>query len=309
MQRSPRSGRAIWAWAILTSLAPPASGQVFNTVQAYPSDGKMVPIECYGPSLPGKFPAVILLHGSGGLEQATGDTFRAIAASLADRGYVAFIPHIFEKTNHRPGAGFRDGEYDSWLAAVTHAMDYASKFGNVDGDRFGFIGYSMGANLSTILSTRDARIKALVNCSGAYAPGSPRRKIPPLLILHGSKDSGTPVSFVQKYQERLKELEIPHAVHIYKGSPHNFSVDTFADAAGRAARFFDRYLRAAPARVIEEPPKPTPRAAQPPPLPDPTPGAAITPTPTTAEPTAPAEPTRKTSKPTVLPPPLRRTNP
>ncbi len=259
MPRCSEIGRILVAWFALLAVADRAQGQFYDAVDRYPSGGKLVTIECYAPRLPGRYPAVILLHGSGGLEQATGAVFREIAAALAGRGYVTFIPHIFEKTGHKVGAPFRDGEYESWTAAVTHAMDFAAKLPNVDADKFGFIGYSMGSNIATNLSTRDLRIKALVNVSGAYPPGFPRKKIPPLLILHGSKDSSTPLPYLKKYQEKLEELEIPHAVHIYKGKGHNFDAASFSDATGRAAQFFDQHLRLASNRPTGTDVSPSPR--------------------------------------------------
>ena len=90
----------------------------------------------------------------------------------------------------------------------------------------------------------DPRIKAVVSVSGAYSPRiPPSKKLPPLLILHGSKDKSTPVDFVKKYQEALKEQEMPHAVHIYPGSGHNFDTARFEDATRRSIAFFDRYVR------------------------------------------------------------------
>ncbi len=243
MPRSAKIGPMSLAWLAVLATADLASGQYIDAVDRYSSGGKAVTIEGYAPRLPGKYPAVFLLHGSGGLEQATGQVFRQIAATLAARGYVAFIPHIFEKTDHKVGAPFRTGEYDSWMAAVNDAVDYASTQPNVDARRVGFIGYSMGANLATIQGSRDPRVKAMVNVSGAYAPGTPRKKIPPLLILHGARDTSTPAALIKKYQERLEELEVPNAIHVYKGSGHNFDGATFADATGRAAQFFDRHLR------------------------------------------------------------------
>ncbi len=53
--------------------------QVQEAVQQYQSGESRVTVECFSPAVAGKFPAVFLLHGSGGLEQATGDVFRAFA--------------------------------------------------------------------------------------------------------------------------------------------------------------------------------------------------------------------------------------
>jgi dienelactone hydrolase len=220
-----------------------ASAQVRDSVETYPSGQKRVTIECFAPEAPGKFPAVLLLHGSGGLEQATGPTFREIAATLAFRGYVALIPHYFEKTDHVIGKPLGTGEYEAYLEAVNDAIEFAARRPEVDPTRFAMIGYSMGSGLSMFRAARDPRIKAVVSVSGAYPPRPPSKKLPPLLILHGSKDRSTPVDHVKKYQEALKEQEMPHAVHIYAGSGHNFDTARFEDATRRSIAFFDRYVK------------------------------------------------------------------
>jgi carboxymethylenebutenolidase len=237
----PRSWlRAGVAFLALASLA---HGQVIDETVTYPSGPKRITVEYYAPAPPGKYPAVVLLHGSGGLEQATGGVFREIASTLASRGYVALIPPYFEKTDHVLGSPLRDREQSAWLEAVNDAMEHAATRPDVDPTRFAMIGYSMGSGLAMYRATRDPRIKAVVSCSGAYPPIKPKKELPPLLILHGSKDPSTPLDYVNKYVEALKEQEMPHAVHIYKGMGHNFDVPRFGDATRRAVAFFDQYVK------------------------------------------------------------------
>jgi dienelactone hydrolase len=227
----------------LLALASLAQGQVQSETVTYPSGSKQVTVDYFAPERPGKYPAVILLHGSGGLEQATGGVFRNIATTLASRGYVALIPHYFEKTDHILGRPNRQGEYEAWLEAVKDAVEYAAARDEVDPTKFAMIGYSMGSGLAMFRAAQDPRIKAVVSCSGAYPPIKPSKKLPPLLVLHGSKDKSTPIDYVNKYVEALKKQEMPHAVHIYNGMAHNFSSAQFGDAAKRAVTFFDKYVK------------------------------------------------------------------
>ena len=228
-----------------------AQGQPQGTLESYTSGGKMVTIELIGPSVAGKYPAVVLLHGSGGLEQATGDVFREIGAALARSGYVVAIPHYFESTGHVIGRPNKQGEYEAWIKALADAVDFTAKRPDVLADRIGIIGYSMGTNLAQIQAVSDPRIKAIVSCSGTYPPKGPNKKLPALLILHGTKDTSTPLSYVKAYQEALKANEMPHAVHIYKGKGHNFDIEQWADATERSAAFFDRYIKNARIKVEE----------------------------------------------------------
>ena len=239
-----RISRVAMLITISLGLTGLAHGQVRDSVIKYSSGQKLVTIECFVPNAPGKHPAVLLLHGSGGLEQATGAIFREFASTLADRGYVALIPHYFEKTDHVIGKPLQGEDYRAVLDSLKDAIEFAATQPEVDANRFAIIGYSMGSNLAMVTAARDPRVKAIVSVSGSYPPIKPSKKLPPLLILHGSKDKSTPVEYVKKYQEGLKEQEMPHAVHIYNGMGHNFDNVRFEDVARRSAAFFDRYLKA-----------------------------------------------------------------
>ena len=87
----------------------------------------------------GSHPLVLLLHGSGGLEQATGEVFQGIARKMAARGYVVLIPHLFD----------RKGGPREWLEVVDDAIAFAARGGveyaGVDRERIGLFGFSMGS--------------------------------------------------------------------------------------------------------------------------------------------------------------------
>ena len=210
--------------------------EVQEGVDQYPSGDARVTIEWFAPPVRGKFPAIFLLHGSGGLDPGTAQVFRAIGRGFTERGYAVFIPHLFERTNHTVGQPFQPKELQAFMEAVEDAINFAVATGTVDADRLGMIGYSMGAHFAFSRGTRDPRIKAIVSCSGSLPVGS-RSKFPPVLILQGSRDRGNPLENVKKFQEVLKEKGTPYANHIYKGMGHNFDVERWEDAAGRAGAF------------------------------------------------------------------------
>jgi hypothetical protein len=76
------------ALAIILILAFPcaATAGVDESVDQFKSGGVFVTVDRFAPTAHGKYPLVLLLHGSGGLEQATGDVFQAIARKMAARG-------------------------------------------------------------------------------------------------------------------------------------------------------------------------------------------------------------------------------
>jgi carboxymethylenebutenolidase len=246
--RVSRRAAVLVALAVF-ALAWPCEAQVRDAVVKYPSGDTQITVECFVPTTTGKSPAVLLLHGSGGLEQATGPIYREIATAMAKNGYVVLIPHFFEKTNHVIGKPLKDGEYEAMLEGLKDAIEFAAKQPEVDATRFGLVGYSMSSNMAMVLSVRDKRVKALASWSGAYPPVKPSTKLPPLLILHGSKDPVTPLKYVQQYVEALKEQEMPHDYYIYKGMGHNFDVERFEDATVRTVTFFDKYVKANEAKT------------------------------------------------------------
>jgi dienelactone hydrolase len=239
-----RSARYLtWPVALLFSLGACRSrADVQEGVDQYPSGDARVTIEWFAPAARGRFPAILLLHGSGGLDPGTAQVFRAIGRDFAERSYVVFIPHYFERTNHTVGQPFQGKEFEALFEAVEDAIKFAVASENVDGNRLGMIGYSMGAHFAFSRGARDSRIKAIVSCAGSL-PVRSEGKYPPVLILQGSRDRANPVENVKRFQELLKANGTPSASRIYKGIAHNFDVDCWEDAAGRAAAFFDKQLR------------------------------------------------------------------
>jgi dienelactone hydrolase len=219
-----------------------ARGDVREGVEHYRSGEATVTMEWFAPAALGKFPAVVLLHGSGGLEPGTAAVFRAVARDLAECGYAVMIPHYFERTGHSIGEAFRSGEIMSFVEAVADGIEFGVASGIVDPDRIGMIGYSMGAYIAFFRGARDPRIKAVVSVSGSL-PVESQSKFPPVLILQGSNDRTNPVSRIKAFQEVLKTKGIPSASHVYRGLGHNFDVERWEDAALRAAAFFDRHMR------------------------------------------------------------------
>jgi carboxymethylenebutenolidase len=258
MNRIPRSapGVLILLW-LGTASAEAQEVQVEEAVHQYPSGETRVTVEWFAPLAEGKFPAVLLLHGSGGLEQSTGDLFREIARGLSSEGYVVLIPHYFERTAHVVGKPFGDKEIPAFLEAVHDAIEFAVASRVVDSERIGVVGWSLGSHLAFFRSTKDPRIKAIVSISG-HLPVEWKSKFPPVLIIQGSKDKGTPAQRLKDFQEKLKTQNTPCVSHVYKGVGHNLDLPTWDDVSRRMAVFFNKYLkRPAPSRTKGRPKKST----------------------------------------------------
>jgi uncharacterized protein YkwD len=226
--------------ALLAFASGVADAQVQSEVDRYRSGDAMVTIECFAPAARGKFPAVLLLHASGGLD-ATADVYRGLANDLASQGYVVYFPHYFERTGHvtgRPPAK----DIPLFNEAISDAVEFAAANPRVDADRIGLLGYSLGSYLAFYQAERDERIKAIVSCSGRLSVVS-NSKFPPVLILQGSNDPASPVEKVKEFQQSLDSRGIPSSSHIYRRTGHNFDLSAWSDASRRAVQFFNRYLK------------------------------------------------------------------
>ncbi len=123
--------------------------------------------------LKGKAAAVLCLHqtiGAGKDEPAglAGSKNLHYARELADRGYVCLAPDY-------PGfGGYNPDPYAAGYASVTmkgvwnhmRAVDVLQALPEVDGDRIGVIGHSLGGHNALFVAAFDPRIKAAVTSCG-----------------------------------------------------------------------------------------------------------------------------------------------
>ena len=69
-------------------------------------------------------------------------------------------------------------------------------------------------------------------------------KISPMLILHGTADTTTPLSGSQRFAEKLEEVGVEHQLVIVEGAPHSFDLQPKQrDLRELVVGFFDKHLR------------------------------------------------------------------
>ena len=208
-------------------------------------DGKpAVEVEKFAPAAKGKYPVVVIVHGANGLGNGL---FQPLARRLAERGYVALIPHYFERTGTveaKPGE--MQTKFREWSAALVETVDLAGRMDDVDPARVGLMGYSLGAYLSLATAASEPRIRAVVEYFGGFPKALyPKAdKLPPILILHGDADKTVPVSEARDLETLLKAKKVEHEVHIFKGAGHGFSGDVAKEASRLATAFLDAKLKA-----------------------------------------------------------------
>jgi hypothetical protein len=140
--------------------------------------------------LPGKAPAVVALHGTyeRGIEQSAGlidKPDNAFLNHLCRRGYVVIAPEHFVSGKRIPPEGAYDtrrfhDRHPNWTAAgkftYEHsiAIDVLESLEEVDADRIGTMGHSLGGHGAIFLAAYDERVKAAAgNCSADFFRHNP----------------------------------------------------------------------------------------------------------------------------------------
>ncbi len=226
---------------------------ISQTQLMFESGVNPIRIDCFLPVAEGKrFPAVIGLHGSGGGH----DRMSEPAQMLAQQGFAVYVLHYFDRT----GTAYADGlqmiarHYPAWMKTLWDAVSFVARQPQVDPERIGLLGFSLGAYLAVSAAAIDGRIRAVVEFFG----GLPKemkffmRRLCPMLILHGEQDKTVPVAEAYHLQEVLEKKKIAYEMKIYAEAGHNFSGEVWSDASIRTLAFLQKHL-AAQEIIREEP--------------------------------------------------------
>ena len=96
----------------------PTDAEIRETKGSFESQGKTIAVEKFEPKSAGRHPAVLILHGAGGMEIG-GPEFRDFARELARRGCVAQVVHYFDQTGTvRADAPAIDRLFSTWIRAA-----------------------------------------------------------------------------------------------------------------------------------------------------------------------------------------------
>jgi carboxymethylenebutenolidase len=208
---------------------------------SFESDSHSITVQQFLPKEPGRFPAVIALHGSGGIREGW---VERPASLMAGRGYSVFVVHYFERTGTVwADHGTTRQNFSEWMRTVGDAITFASQQPSVDGSRIGLLGFSLGAYLALSVASVEPRVKAVVEFFG----GLPEElhgftHMPPVLILHGEQDRVVPVSEATRLQQLLERAGTPYEIRLYPSAGHGFNGLQLLDAGQRTIQFLQSYL-------------------------------------------------------------------
>ena len=210
---------------------------------SFESGGKDIRLDCFLPAANGqRFPAVIGLHGSGGGHASMAEP----ASLLAEQGFAVYVLHYFDRTGTAEVDGLQTifRHFPLWMKTLWDAVSFVARQPQVDPERIGLLGFSLGAYLALAASAIDSRVQAVVEFFG----GMPKemkffaRRLCPVLILHGEQDKTVPVEEAYHLQQMLEKKEIAYEMKIYPGTGHGFSGEAWRDASLRTLAFLQKYL-------------------------------------------------------------------
>jgi carboxymethylenebutenolidase len=203
------------------------------------------------PARPGRYPAVITLHGING---PSAGTLRA-AERFGDEDYVGLALNWMSAKKDPP-----DRELMDYLAA---AGDFLKRQEYCDGDRIAVAGYCRGGGLVYLALEHHPWLGAGIAMHGfpfyrqldENKPQHPydlaERIEAPVLILHGAADDRATAEDVYRMAQWLEELGKTFVLTVYSGTGHAFTLPDGGAYNPKAAEnaweqsiaFLDRYLR------------------------------------------------------------------
>ena len=165
---------------------------------------------------------------------------RSICDRLAEAGYVAIAPALFDREERDFQSGYSPEEIERARAFIADA-DWdamirdteAARAAVSDAGKVGIIGFCMGGTVAFLGATRLDGFSAASGFYGgrinAFADEVPRC---PTQLHYGSEDSGIPMDNVESVRARRPDCEI----HVYEGAGHGFHCDERASFHAEASK-------------------------------------------------------------------------
>lgn len=223
---------------LLTGCAGLGSPRTVRFANVTPGAPLTIEATLVRPDGPGPFPAMVQLHGCGGIEA---QSFRW-ARWLADHGYIALVVDSFGP--RRVKGDCRSGPDEPPVTArfddAFGALRYLQSRPDVRADRIGAIGWSQGGVYAMAVingpSLERARRRGVTLPAPGFAAGIGvypggcfslvgEQVVRPLLVLIGEADDWTPAAKCREMTEAMRSRGADATIVTYPGAYHYFDVE------------------------------------------------------------------------------------
>jgi carboxymethylenebutenolidase len=206
------------------------------------------------PEKPGRYPAVIVIHDWWGLN----DWVKEQTEKIAEQGYVVLAVDLYGgKVTTDPTEAndlARKVGRDLATGYLLSGAIYLTGRKDVDRDRMGSVGWSMGGGLSLRLAMLDQRLRVCVVNYGVLPtdPNEISLITAPILGNFGADDKGITPADVHAFEKSMKTAGKFVDFKIYEGAGHAFEnpantqgyrPEAAADAWTRTINFLNKGLK------------------------------------------------------------------
>ncbi|HEX6700722.1 MAG TPA: prolyl oligopeptidase family serine peptidase, partial [Gaiellaceae bacterium] len=247
--RRPRRRARGLGWRGLVAALPAISPLCHRA--DFPSQGGMVRAALCRPAGSAEAPALVVLHGCGGI----GGIDEVLARDLPAHGVATFYVDYFGLMPPPGRRGFcgaagRIGRaFPVWQQIVVDATAALRRTPGIDPARVGALGWSMGGGLALATAQygaggtplRRSPFRVLVLLS-TYDDSSNARAMPPTLVLSGGRRDAVPESDAIGLSRALRRAGVPVVLHVYPGGTHAWKGAQRVAAERWTLAFLRRYL-------------------------------------------------------------------
>jgi dienelactone hydrolase len=224
--------------ALLAGCAGPTGQQTVHFANVTPGAPITVDATLVRPTGLGPFPAIVQMHGCGGLEA---QSYRW-ARWFADHGYVALVVDSFgpRKLKGDCRSGPDEPPVTARFDDAFGALQYLQSLPEVKADRIAAIGWSQGGVYAMSVingpSLERARRRGVALPATGFAAGIGvypggcfslvgEQVIRPLLVLIGEADDWTPAAKCREMVEAMRSRGADARIVTYPGAYHYFDVE------------------------------------------------------------------------------------
>lgn len=181
------------------------------------------------PRRDGQFPAVLVIHALGGINEH----FKDIARRLAKEGWVGFVPDLLSRVGGRERFQERGAAMQAVRALkskevaedLLSGMEYLKGLSCVDGGKVGVIGFCWGGGQSLYFQTKAKGLSAGVVFYGRNPEDleSVRNIDWPFLGIYADEKLDPKITGkVPDLERALERYGKAYSIHVYEGAVHAF---------------------------------------------------------------------------------------